>query len=208
MTIAEEYEAERERLERNRAFDWSTFGMVYKAAGEELADMTVQTWFDLLAINSPFLRNRRPSAEGVIDYIWRNSKRHTENKWLREWRLFWLDRRVKKQMRENEKDLVEVVQKHAATQIDEFPTESSQASGRQRNTMSTVAGEAAMIDEIANRYAMHPDEVLALPLRKAFALQRTIRVSTIPDYKLLEPDSLRAIKSKYLNRLNNGAERN
>ena len=32
MTIAEEYEEERERLERNRAFDWSTFGMVYKAA--------------------------------------------------------------------------------------------------------------------------------------------------------------------------------
>jgi len=61
-----------------------------------------------------------------------------------------------------------------------------------------------MIDELATRYSLHPDDILQMPLRKAFSLQRTIRLSTIPGYKLLEADSLRELKSKYLNSLNNG----
>ena len=61
-----------------------------------------------------------------------------------------------------------------------------------------------MVDEIASRYSINPEEVLKMPLRRAFALQRTMRMATITDYKLLEPQSLRDIKSKYLNSLNNG----
>ena len=61
-----------------------------------------------------------------------------------------------------------------------------------------------MLDEIAHRYGMRPQDVLQMPLRQAFALQRTIRLATIPEYKLLEPQSLRTIKSEYLQDLNNG----
>jgi len=82
----------------------------------------------------------------------------------------------------------------------------SSASSRKKNAMSSVSGNASMIDEIANRYAMHPEQVLQMPLRRAFSLQRIIRSATIPDYRILEPASLRAIKSKYLQELNNGQD--
>ena len=204
MTIFDEYENERERLERNRALDWSTFKVEYIVAGESLEPMTVQTWFDLLALNSPFLVGRNPTIEAVVDYIWRHSPKRTDSRLLREWRLFWLDHKVRKSLKKEEDLVVDVIRQHLQSQIDEFPSDARQAGTAKNNSMSSVSGEASMIDEIAHRYALHPDEVLDMPLRQAFALQRTIRISTIPDYKLLEPDSLREIKSRYIQSLNNG----
>lgn len=206
MTIAEQYQAERGKLEINRQLDWSTFSKDYIVAGETLVPMTVQTWFDMLAIKSPMIHSNEPGVDAIIDYIWRNSQRHTENKWLREWRLFWLQRRVIKTLKNKSEGaaLIMVLSEHLKSSLDEFPIDSGKATQKKRNSMPAVAGEASMIDELAHRYSLHPDEVLNMPLRRAFSLQRTIRISTIPGYKLLEPDSLRAIKSKYLQSLNHG----
>ncbi len=206
MTIAEEYQAEREKLELNRALDWSTFSQDYIVAGEKLKPMTVQNWFDLLAIKSPIIYNDNPTMESVVDYVWRHSHRNTNSKWLKPWRLHWLQKRIVKSLR-NKSDgpaLIYVICEHLKASLDEYPSDSGGSSSRRSNTMPPVAGEASMIDEIAGRYAMHPEDVLKLPIRRAFSLQRTIRISTIPDYKILEAESLRAIKSKHLNILNNG----
>jgi len=206
MTIAEEYQAEREKLELNRALDWSTFSKEYIAVGEVLEPMTVQNWFDLLAIKSPIIYNDTPTMESVVDYVWRHSHRNTNSKWLKRWRLHWLQKRIVKSLRNKSEGraLVHVICEHLKSSLDEYPSDSGGSNSRRSNTMSPVAGEASMIDEIAGRYAMHPEDVLKLPIRRAFALQRTIRLSTIPGYKILEADSLRAIKSKHLNNLNNG----
>ena len=96
MDIAQEYQEERENLELNRLLDWSSYSKEYTVAGEKLVQMTVQTWFDMLAVKSPMLYSDAPTADAIVDYIWKNSKRHTTNPWLREWRLFWLQRRVVK----------------------------------------------------------------------------------------------------------------
>jgi len=206
MTIAEQYQQERGKLELNRCLDWSTFGKEYIAAGETIGPMTVQTWFDMLAIKSPMIYSDEPSIDSMVDYIWRNSKRRTDNKILREWRLFWLQRRVIKTLRNKAEApaLVSVLCEHIKSSLDEFPVDSGGATRRQVNSLPAVSGETSMIDELASRYSIHPNEVLSMPLRRAFALQKTIRISTIPGYKLLEPDSLRAIKSKYLNSINHG----
>ena len=206
MNIAQEYQEEREKIELNRTLDWSTFSKDYIVAGEKLKPMTVQVWFDLLAIKSPLLYSDEPTVEAIVDYIWRNSSRYSASGWLKEWRIFRLYRRVTKSIK-NKKEgasLVYVLCEHIKTSLDEFPTDQSTATSKKVNSLPIISGEASMVDELASRYSIHPEEVLAMPLRRAFSLQRTIRMSTIPGYKLLEPDSLRAIKSKYLNSLNNG----
>ena len=204
MDIAQEYREEREKLELNRLLDWSSYSKEYTVAGEKLNQMTVQTWFDMLAVRSPMLYSDTPTTDAIVDYIWKNSKRHTTNPWMREWRLFWLQRRVIKTImhKEDGPALVEAICEHLKTSLDEFPIDHSAATSKKVNSLPVVSGEASMIDEICSRYSIHPEDVLKMPLRRAFALQRIIRISTIPGYKMLEPDSLRAIKSKYLNQLN------
>jgi hypothetical protein len=208
MTIAEEYEKEREELELNRSLDWSTFSRDYIVAGVKLEPMTLQTWFDLLALKSPLLYGRMPTLDVLADYIWRNKGKKPSNRLLKYWQLSRLKRKVFKLLKNEEEGiaLLSVIHKHVKNSLDEFPSEANQKSTRKTNSMSSVSGEASMIDEIAHRYSLHPEEVLKMPLRRAFALQRTIRVSTIPGYKLLEPDSIRAIKSEYLNSVNNGTK--
>ena len=206
MTIAEQYDEERGKLELNRLLDWSTFAKEYKVAGEVLVPMTVQVWFDMLAIKQPIIYSNEPGVDAIVDYIWRNSKRRTDNKLLKEWRIFWLQRRVIKTLKNRAEApaLIQVLSEHLKSSLDEFPSDSSNSTSRRSNSMPVVSGEASMVDELAHRYCMHPEDVLSMPLRRAFSLQRTIRLSTIPGYKLLEPESLREIKSKYLNSLNNG----
>lgn len=206
MNILDLYEQERQRLEINRSLDWSTFRKQFFVAGEELMPMKVQTWFDLLLVKSPVVTNQEITVECMIDYIWRNCKKHTDNKILKEWRLFWLQRRVLKCLSkiETTESLVKVVVEHIKDSFDEFPECKDTAAAANSNAMSGITGEASMLDEIANRYGINPMDVLEMPLRRAFALQRTIRTALVPDYKLLEPESLREIKSQYLNQLNNG----
>ncbi len=206
MDIAEQYQKERASIELNRSLDWSTFGAEYKVAGEPLGLMTVQTWFDLLVIDSPLITSDIPTVESLVDYIWRNSQRHTYRPLVRLWRLWRLERRIIKELsnKEDAEALLTITLEHVKNSVDEFPLSGGSGGNRTTNALSQYSGEASMVDEIANRYSLHPDEVLKMPLRKAFSLQRVIRVSTIPDYKILEPESLRAIKSIYLNKINNG----
>ena len=206
MSIQEQYEKERRNLEINRSLDWSTIRKRFIVANEELAPMTVQVWFDLLLLKSPVVSNQEITVESVVDYVWRNSLRYTEKKILKEWRLFWLQRRILKALnkKESSEQLVKVVCEHIKESFDEFPESIDGSMAAGFNTMPTVSGEAAMLDEIASRYGINPLEVLKIPLRRAFALQRTMRTSQNPDYRLLEPASLREIKSQYLNNLNNG----
>jgi len=208
MTIVEQYQAERDRLELNRSLDWATYRQDYIVAGETLVPMTVGVWFDMLAIKSPMIYSDEPTLPSIVDYIWKNSTRFTENKWLSEWRLFWLQRRVIKTLRNKDEApaLISVLCEHVKTSLDEFPSDASGATNKHSNSLPVVSGEASMIDELASRYSIHPEDILKMPLRRAFSLQRTIRLSTIPGYKLLEPDSLRAIKSKYLQSLNNAQQ--
>ena len=206
MDIAAEYEREREELELNRSLDWSTFSRDYIAVGEKLEPMTLQTWFDLLALKSPLLYGTTPTIDVITDYIWRHKVKKPSHKWVEFCMVYWLRRKVIKAIKLEEEGfaLLHVIHQHVKNSIDEFPTEAGQKARKKVNSMSSVSGEASMVDEIAHRYSMHPEDALKMPLRRAFALQRTIRTSTIPGYKLLEPDSIRAIKSEYLNSLNNG----
>ena len=205
MDIAQQYKEERDKLELNRILDWSTFSKDYIVAGEKLKPMTVQVWFDLLALKSPLLYSDEPTVEAIVDYIWRNSNRYSASGWLKEWRIFWLYRRVIKSIKKKKDgaSLVYVLCEHMKESLDEFPIDQSTATSKKVNSLPVISGEASMIDELASRYSIHPEDVLAMTLRRAFSLQRTIRMSTIPEYKLLEPDSLREIKTKYLNQLNN-----
>ena len=207
MNIAEKYTAERKRIEQNRSLDWSSYSREFTAAGELLQPLTVQNWFDLTLAQSAVITGDALTVDSVIDYIWRNSARRTDNRFLKEWRLYFLQRRVEKAFNfaESAAALIKVVFEHVKEAFDEFPQ--AMASGGEsgaKNAMPAVTGEAQMLDEIAHRYGMRPQDVLQMPLRQAFALQRAIRLATIQEYKLLEPQSLRTIKSEYLQELNNG----
>ena len=168
--------------------------------------MTVQNWFDLLAIKSPLLYSDEPTVDSIVDYVWKNCKRFTTNNITAQWRLFWIQRRIIKSLRHKQEGpaLIVVLTEHIKSSLDEFPTDANGSSSGKTNKIAPVSGEASMVDELATRYSMNPEDVLKMPLRRAFSLQRTIRLSTIPGYKLLEADSIRAIKSKYLQSLNNG----
>ena len=206
MTTAEEYQAERDRLELNRALDWCSHSQEFIVAGENLMPMTVQVWFDLLALKSPMLYNELPTITSIIDYIWRNSKKNTRNPILKAWRLFWLERRIIKSFSDKAESvqLISVLSDHLKHSLDEFPLDSGKESTSKTNTMPVASGSASMIDEIASRYCIEPEKVLTMTLRKVFSLQRVIRITSIPDYRVLEAESLRALKSKYLKELNNG----
>lgn len=208
MTTAEEYQAERDRLELNRSLDWSTFPQEYIVAGEVLQPMTVQVWFDLLALKSPMLFDQTPSITSIIDYIWRNSKKNTTQPILKTWRLYWIERRVVKSLLNTKESiqLISVLCDHLKYSLDEFPAGCGGETSKKTNTMSITSGASSMVDEIASRYSIDPEKILSMTLRKAFSLQRVIRLTTIPDYKVLEAESLRAIKSKYLQELNNGGQ--
>lgn len=209
ISIEQKYQNERDRIEQTRNLDWSSFGAEYTVAGEKLGPMTVQTWIDLLVLKSPVLYGEALTLETVVDYIWRHSLRRTENRFLRFWRLFSIERRVARGMRRYDMEMLRVLIEHANSSLEEYPAGGAKSNSIKRtNTMPGISGPASMVDEIASRYSLHPDEVLNMPLRKAFALQRVIRIATVPDYELAEPDSLRKIKSEYLNKLNNGQERN
>ena len=206
MNIAEKYTAERNRLEQNRSLDWSSYKREFTAAGELLQPLTVQNWFDLTLAQSAVITGDALTVDSVIDYVWRNSARHTGNRYLKEWRLYFLQRRVEKAFNaaDSAAALIKVIFEHVKEAFDEFPQAMSGGESGAKNAMPAVTGEAQMLDEIAHRYGMRPQDVLLMPLRQAFALQRTIRLATIPEYKLLEPQSLRTIKSEYLQELNNG----
>ena len=194
------YSLERERLETNRALDWSSFHPEFIIAGEEVEPMTVKVWFDLLAIKSPILYADAPTPEAIVDYIWRNSVRNTRRKWLKFWRLWRIERRVHKMLgKEQGVDMMVALLEHVKYSLEEYPADMNSNKARRKNSMSAISGAASMLDEIAARYSLNPAEVLEMPLRRAFSLQRIIRSTTIPDYKPLEPESLRAIKSEYLN---------
>ena len=205
MSIQLKYQLERERLETNRALDWSSFEPEFIIAGEKVKPMTVRVWFDLLAIKSPILYKDTPTPEGIVDYIWRNSVRNTRKKLLKIWRLFRIERRVSKMLRTEEGTrMMMALLDHVQYSLEEYPQDRTSAKARQNNAMSSVSGAACMLDEIAHRYSLDPQQVLDMPLRRAFSLQRIIRAVTVADYKPLEPETLRAIKSEYLNKLNNG----
>jgi len=207
MKTAEKYELERKRLETNRSQDWASYVPQFIIVGEQLEPLTVGAWFDLLALKSPMLYSDNPTVASVVDYLWRNSKKNTKNKLLREWRLYWLDYRVRKELNSENADIfVDAIYEHLNFSLDEYPEDMEASSSKKKNSMSAITGATSMVDEIANRYAMHPDEVLKMPLRRAFALQKVIRKINIPNYQILEPASLRAIKSQYLEELNNGED--
>lgn len=208
MTIAEKYQRERERIELNRVLDWSTMATQHKVLGEKLNPLTVQTWFDLLAVKSPVLYNKTPTPEGVVDYIWRNSPKRTTNKLLRFFRLLWVEIKVARAFGRLDLEMMRVLVNHADMALEEYPSDNQEPSQRKSNTMPGISGPASMVDEIASRYSMHPSEVLKMPLRQAFALQRIIRTTTIPGYQLTEPESLKKIKREFLTELNNGTQRN
>lgn len=209
MTIAEKYQAERDTLEIGRSMDWSSYDIDYIVAGEKLEPMTVGTWFDLLIVKSPIVTNENITIESIVDYVWRNSKKRTNNIILKQWRLFWIDRKITQNLKNEQSadQLVKVLKEHVKMSFTEVPDGSTESPSGYTNKMKEFCGEAAMVDEIAHRYSMNPMDVLKMPLRQAFALQRVIRMSTIPNYQLLEPSSLRSVKSEFLKHINN-VERN
>lgn len=199
MNLSEKYSKEREQLELNRSLDWSTMSREYIAAGETLEPITVQVWFDLLVLKSPLLCGGDITVESVVDYVWRNSKRRTASKLRKAWRLYWIQHRIEKELDKDEsaEQLMSVIYEHIKVSFDEYP-EALSLRTKKNNSMPSAAGETQMLDEIGHRYGIDPREVLSMSLRQAFALQRTIRINTIEGYKLLEPESLRAIKSEFL----------
>jgi hypothetical protein len=204
MTIAEQYTAERERLELNRALDWSTYSRTYKAAGETLKPLTVQAWFDLLAAKSPILTGAGLTVESIVDYIWRCSIRHTSNVLFKEWRLWWIHSRVNKCLDSTAgaEAVMGVINQHIGDAFDEYPEQVQGGNFSARTAMPHASGEAYFVDELAHRYGVSPDLVLTWNLRKAFQLQKAARTVTNPDYKALEPRSLLNIKSDFLKQQN------
>jgi len=116
MTTAEEYQAERNRLELNRALDWSSFNAEFILVGEELNAMTVGVWFDLLAVKSSMLYSDNPTISSIVDYVWRNSKKNTGNKLIKECKLFWIDTKIRRCLKSVDRDLfIEALYAHLTT---------------------------------------------------------------------------------------------
>lgn len=196
-----EYEAAKQRIEDLRSVSWSSGYKDYNICGIKVKPLTVQAWIDLRAIKNPILDSsvNLVKYQDIANYLWRNSVHYSSKRTLlSDWRYWKIERTVKKC------DVSSSVLEHIEDAFEECPNEVSDRSYFRSNGVPKIDDITFAISEIAHHYGQMPHNITNIPMLHLFQLQKAVRLSTIPGYKLAEPNRIHKINSQILERLNNG----
>lgn len=194
MNYFQKYQEKKAEIERSRLWAFSSQCLFANICGLKAYHLTAEMWIDLQCKDNGMLTGN-PSEEALRQYLQRVSVKFPLNslqKALLEFKLWLTFRSEEKAVK-----LIKAVLSHIDCAFDEMP-ETASNSQTKSFKIAEVEGIVTALDEIGARYGLHPQEVARMPLRQIFALQKAARLSTIPNYKILEPKVLRDIKSEHL----------
>ena len=201
--LAQQLAEEKARITQARLVSWSSVGMDESIAGIAVKPLSGRAWVDLrLSGNSLFAEGEIEEID-LLNYIWRNSIDYAPGE---------AETRKKEICKAVEvKEVSEVyaeVTEHLNAAFENLAIEQSTGgSGVSRsNKFPATEGIVSAIDEVAHRYGQAPQSVLDWPLCQILQLQTAIRIATLPEYKTLEPESVRSIKREILIQLNNNGQ--
>lgn len=203
--LIEDLEFAQAAIVENRLLAWSSAGTKTDIDKLLLLPVTAKAWIDLKLIGNKFICEGLPDEDDALEYLWRNCEAYnsvqnsnTEN----------VKKRLGYLLGKNGKDYVlNLAYKHINAAFAELPKSVNNSNSIQReNAMPATEGIIGAIDEVAARYGQNPLDVLTWPLNRVFQLQKAIRVATIPNYKLAEPQLIRIIKQEILKEINNGTK--
>jgi len=192
---------ETQKILQNRLLAWATGCDEFDLMGISLRPLTGRAWIDLRLIENALVCQGEITDDEIMAYIWRNSKKYSFKK----------SRKAEKEKKKigflYEKfnsEILALVFEHL-----DFAFQEVQSSSQSGNSISysnqiieDVDHMIKAVDEVAARYGQNPIEVLDWPINQILQFQKALRLSTIPDYKLKEPESIRKIKSEILTELN------
>jgi len=193
------------RIAENRLLAWSSASNVVKLGKVPLQPLTAKAWIDLKLVDNAIACGGKPTDQDVLEYLWRNSSGYSPD-------ANTASEKAKRKIgftfaKTEAGELLKLVYRHINDAFVELPQSIKCSNGVSRNnTMPAIEGMIGAIDEVASRYGQNPIDVLTWPLNRIFQLQKAIRLATIPDYKLAEPQLIKAIKQEILTELNNGTE--
>lgn len=195
------YIEERDRVKRNRKRVFSSIGNLDTIAGFVVRPLTARAYLDLELIDNDVL-DGVPSTQGIKQYIFRNHEAYP----LGAVRKYLVETRIEKLLSkdETEDELISGIFRHISDAFTEAAQSPGDGSFHRQTKLGAVDGMTGAIDEVAARHGQSSDDVADYPLCKIFALQKAGRMATVPNYKVLEPKSLRDIKTQHLNDLNDG----
>ena len=193
-------------IAQNRLLAWSSDSGVKKFGKLCLVPLTVKAWIDLKLVGNAIVTGSIPDDQDVLEYLWRNSDKYdpkscaASEKYKR--KIGFLYNKA------DPSELIELVYSHINDAFVEMPicNNVSKKIFSRDNRVVPIDSIVASIDEVAARYGQNPTNVLAWPLNRVFQLQKALRMATIPNYKLAEPQIIKSIKQKILTELNNGTE--
>jgi hypothetical protein len=194
MSYFDQYQKKKAEIEEARLWAFSSQGLFANICGIKVYHLTAEAWIDLRCKNNGML-NGIPSYDAILQYLQRVSVKFPLNMLQKAVLEFKLWRAFKSSNKSAQ--LIHAILAHIECAFDEMP-EAANGSNTRNFKIAEVEGIVTALDEIGARYGMHPQMVAKMPMRQIFALQKSIRLSTIPNYKILEPKVLRDIKSKHL----------
>lgn len=198
--LAQQLEETKARIIEDRLLAWSSVGLSGSIAGVEVRPLTARAWIDLRLAGNPVVTTGNIEATDIYNYIWRNSHRYCTGR-----RVKRLKRAIMKAVKKSDDfEVYSQVLDHLRAAFSETPKACTKGGVSRSNVIEAVEGIVGAIDEVAHRYGQDPEAVCDWPLSRIFQLQKAMRLATVPDYKLLEPDSIRSIKREILINLNNG----
>jgi len=198
--LAQAYRDEETRLHKARLAAWCSVGDETEIAGIECKPLTARAYIDLQLADSPFVIGEDPTIADAAVYIWRSSRNFRAGD---DWRtLIRREKCIKRLSKANEIEVITGAYEHLSEAFDEMPRSVSTGGGGQNNRFPDVEGIVSTIDELAARYGTSPDTVIDWPLNRIFQLQKALRLATIPEYKMRQPESLMRLRREYLKEIN------
>ena len=204
--LTKDLEFAKDKILQNRLLSWSSVSEENTKDKIALLQLTGKAWVDLQLVNNKFVAGGIPTDEDVLQYLWRNcvsyNAKSNRKTYKAKKNIGYIFGKAQSGYYTN------IVYKHVSAAFEELPKGIKVQSSRfsRSNQMEAVSGIVSAIDEVAARYGQNPLHVLTWPLNRIFQLQKAIRVATIPDYKLAEPEVVRLIKKEILQQINNGTE--
>lgn len=189
----------------NRLLAWSSVGNKTDIDQLVLMPLTAKAWIDLKLVGNKFICDGVPDEKDALEYLWRNCEAY---KTERSTNTEKVKKRLGYLLGKNGNDYIaKLAYKHINDAFAEVPQSINNSNSVKRsNTMPATEGIIGAIDEVAARYGQNPVNVLAWPLNRIFQLQKAIRIATIPNYKLSEPQLIKTIKQEILQEINNGTK--
>tara|TARA_R110002153_G_scaffold100761_2_gene236783 strand:- start:2565 stop:3200 length:636 start_codon:yes stop_codon:yes gene_type:complete len=204
--LTKELEEAKAKIAQNRLVAWSSDIGAIKFGKLTLIPLTVKAWIDLKLVGNAVVGGSMPGDADLLEYLWRNSDKYDAKSCS-------ASEKYKQKIgflfgKSKATELLELVYSHMHDAFVEMPICSniSNQSFSRDNRVVPVDSIVAVIDEVSARYGQNPANVLTWPLNRIFQLQKAMRLSTIPNYKLAEPQIIKTIKQKILTEINNGTE--